>query len=236
MVDTLIALASGPLLRLALLLAAIGLARVILLQSLELVLALRRAGDMVVAWPVVARRTLSWLLPSRPFRRRARAPYNLASIVFHAGVLIVPLFLWGHVALWERATGLSWWTLPPSVADGLSLVTVAAIVWLLLSRALTPVFAHLSRAQDWALPILLLVVFLAGLAAAHPRWSPMDARAAYLLHLLSAELLIVLVPFSKLQHVLLFWTSQVSTELGWRFVPGSGERVRLTLGREGRGV
>ena len=59
---------------------------------------------------------------------------------------------------------------------------------------------------------------------------------AYLVHLLSAELLLILVPFSKLVHMVLFWTSQTSTELGWRFVPGAGERVRLTLGKEGEGV
>jgi nitrate reductase gamma subunit len=236
MVDLLIELASGPMLRFALLLAAIGLARVIVLQAVELALALRRAGDMVVPWRIVIQRTLAWLLPSRPLRRRERVPYNLASMILHAGVLTVPLFLGGHVALWERAVGLSWWTLPSPVADGLSLSVVAALVWLLLSRAVTPTFSRLSRAQDWAVPILLLIVFLAGLAAAHPEWSPLGARVAYLLHLLSGELLLVVVPFSKLQHALLFWTSQVSTELGWRFVPGSGERVRLTLGREGRGV
>jgi len=44
------------------------------------------------------------------------------------------------------------------------------------------------------------------------------------------------VPFSKLVHMVLFWISQTSSELGWRFPPGSGERVRVSLGKESEGV
>jgi nitrate reductase gamma subunit len=105
-----------------------------------------------------------------------------------------------------------------------------------VGRAATRAARHLSQAQDWILPALLLLVFLAGLGVAHPTWSPVNARALYLVHLLAGELLLVLVPFSKLQHMVLFWTSQASTELGWRFPPGAGERVRLSLGKQGQGV
>ena len=139
-------------------------------------------------------------------------------------------------ALWERGLGLSWPVLALWVADALSLATVAALVWLLVARAAITASRTLSRAQDWVLPMLSLLVFLTGLGAAHPAWSPIGARTAYLLHLLSGETLLVLVPFSKLQHMVLFWTSQTSTELGWRFPPGAGERVRLTLGTDRRGV
>jgi nitrate reductase gamma subunit len=236
MVESLIDVASGPWLRFALIVMALGLARVLLLQAAELALAWRRAGDQVVAWPLVLKRTLAWTTPVKPMRRRDRIVYNLASIVFHAGVLIVPLFFLGHVALWERSIGIAWPALPGAAADALSLAAAAALVLLIAARAAIPAPRRLSRTQDWVLPALCLLVFLTGLASAHPTWSPIAARTAYLVHLLSAELLLVLVPFSKLQHVILFWTSQASTELGWRFSAGAGERVRLRLGRQEHGV
>jgi nitrate reductase gamma subunit len=236
MLDALIDLAAGPLLRLSLLIMALGLARLLLLQIVELALAWRRAGDQVVRWGLVLRRNLAWTLPTQILRQRHRVLYNLASVVFHAGVIIVPVFFWGHVALWERGLGVSWPVLTPWIADALSLATVAALVWLLAARVATDASRGLSRTQDWVLPILCLLVFLTGLSAAHPAWSPIGARTAYLLHLLSGEALLVLVPFSKLQHMVLFWTSHTSTELGWRFPPGAGERVRLTLGTDRRGV
>jgi hypothetical protein len=54
----------------------------------------------------------------------------------------------------------------------------------------------------------------------------------YLVHLLSAELLLVLIPFTKLAHVALFPLTRLSWELGWHLVPGAGERVRISLGKE----
>ena len=236
MLDALIELAAGPLLRLSLLVMALGLARLLALQVLELALAWNRAGDPVVRWSLVLRRNLAWTLPTRILRQRHRVLYSASSVIFHAGVIIVPIFLLGHVALWERGLGLSWPALSPRAADVLSLVTVAALVWLLIARVSVPASRSLSRTQDWLLPILFLLVFLTGLATAHAAWSPIGARTAYLLHMLSGEALLVLVPFSKLQHMVLFWTSQTSTELGWRFPPGAGERVRLTLGTDRRGI
>jgi nitrate reductase gamma subunit len=236
MVETLIDVASGPLLRLSLLVMALGLLRVLALQIAELWLAWRRAGDPLVPWRLALRRNLAWVLPLRALKERERIAYNVASIVFHAGVLLVPIFLWGHVALWQAAWGIAWPVLPASFADVLSLATVAAIVWLVAARTAQPAMRQLSGAQDYFLPLLALVVFLTGMGAAHPTWSPIGARTAYLLHLLSGQVLLVIVPFSKLQHMVLFWTSQTSTELGWRFTPGAGERVRLSLGKQEQGV
>jgi hypothetical protein len=71
---------------------------------------------------------------------------------------------------------------------------------------------------------------------AHPATNPLPFPATSLVHLLSAELLLVLLPFTKLAHALLFPFTQVSWELGWHFVPGAGERVRAALGKEGEPV
>jgi hypothetical protein len=53
---------------------------------------------------------------------------------------------------------------------------------------------------------------------------------------LSAELILLLIPFSKLCHALLFSSTRIVWELGWHFVPGGGEKVRTALGRGGEPV
>ncbi len=236
MLEHWIALARGPFLRLALLAMALGLLRQVALQVWEISWAFHRAGDQVVPWGLAIRRNLEWLLPWRYLQRRERRAYNFTSFVFHVGVIAVPVFFAGHVAIWRQESGIGWWTLPPAVADWLSVLTVAALVGLLAGRAANASSRGLSRFEDWALPVLCIVPFVTGLWTAHPLWSPFDAQAVYLVHLLSAELLLILVPFSKLVHMVLFWVSQTSTELGWRFPPGSGERVRLSLGKQSEGV
>jgi nitrate reductase gamma subunit len=236
MVETLIAFVSGPLLRASLLLGAVGFARVALLALADLAAARRRAGDPVVAWPLVFRRMSAWTLSGRPFRRRDRFAFNAASVVFHAAVLLVPLFFLGHVALWERAFGIGLPALPDRAADILSIAAVGGLGWVMASRAAMAAPRQLSRAGDWGLPALALVAVLSGLLAAHPSWSPIAGRTMYLVHLLAGELIVAIAPFTKLQHMVLFWTAPVATELAWRFPRGAGERVRVQLGRGGQGI
>jgi nitrate reductase gamma subunit len=160
----------------------------------------------------------------------------LISFVFHVGIIAVPLFLAGHVALWKQELGVSWFVLPEAVADVLTVLTVAALIGLLIGRRVNTGSRLLSKRQDWLMPVLCMLPFVTGFLVAHPRFSPVDAQIVYLLHLLSAELLLILVPFTKLVHVVLFWSNRASSEFGWRFAPGAGEQVRATLGKEGQGV
>jgi hypothetical protein len=234
--DSWIEIARGPLLKLALLVMAAGLLRAVILQAYECIRGYNRAGDPVVLWPTVIRRNLAWLLPWRYLGPDARRSYNLTSFVFHVGIILVPVFLAGHVAIWEMELGVRWITLPPLAADVLTVLVVVAVAGLLLGRFLNTGSREISKIQDWLLPVLCAIPFLTGFFVAHPRFSPLDPQLFYLFHLLSAELLLILVPFTKLVHIVLFWSNQTSTELGWRFTPGAGERVRAMLGKEGQGV
>jgi nitrate reductase gamma subunit len=236
MLEQLTLLARGPLLKLSLLVMAAGLLRVVFLQVWELGSAYGRAGDQVVSWPVIVKRSLEWLLPWRYWGREARRGYNLISFVFHVGIIAVPVCLAGHVAIWEHDLGIRWFTLPPLVGDVLTVLTVLAIVGLLIGRGVNTGSRALSKAQDWLIPLLCLLPLLTGFLVAHPRFSPIDSQVIYLLHMLSAELLLILVPFTKLVHIVLFWSNRTSSEFGWRFAPGAGQRVRATLGKEGQGV
>lgn len=236
MLQQLLDLARGPLLKLALLVMAAGLLRAVMLQVWEIGWARHRAGDQVVSWPTIVRRSLEWLLPWRYLGPEARRAYNLTSFVFHVGVIAVPVFLAGHVAIWEEELGIGWVTLPPIVADVLTILTIAAIVGLLVGRGASASSRSLSKAQDWTLPILCALPFGTGFLVSHPRLNPLSFEVVYLVHLLSAEVLLILVPFTKLVHIVLFWSNRTSSEMGWRFSPGAGHRVRAALGKEEQGV
>jgi nitrate reductase gamma subunit len=55
-----------------------------------------------------------------------------------------------------------------------------------------------------------------------------------LLHLLSANTVMLLLPFTKIAHCVLQPMSQLVTALSWKFVPGAGDRVAATLGYANR--
>jgi len=77
-----------------------------------------------------------------------------------------------------------------------------------------------------------MIPFTTGYLAMHPALNPFDYNATMLVHVMSGNLILVLLPFSKLSHAVLFPTTQLLSEMAWHLAPGSGENVALTLGKE----
>ena len=63
-------------------------------------------------------------------------------------------------------------------------------------------------------------------------WCPVDYHVMMLIHVLSAELIFVLIPFSKVAHCVLVPFSQLVSDLGWRFPASAGRDVARALGKE----
>lgn len=233
--DAWIEFARGPLTAFSLAVLLLGTLRLVGLLVAEIVRAYRKAGDQVVPWSWMFRRSLGWIVPVNAMRG-TRIPFTVASVVFHLGVFAVPLFLAGHVAIVRKEFGVGWPSLLPGVADVLTLSACAALAALLVLRFSDRASRSMSTFQDWFLPALCLAAFLSGYLVAHPEASSLPFGPLYLGHLLSSCLILVLLPFSKLAHAALFPFTRITWELGWHFVPGAGERVRIALGKEGEPV
>jgi nitrate reductase gamma subunit len=225
----------GPLLLFAFMVLFLGLLRQLVITAVELWRAYEKAGDQRVPVSFLFKRSLGWIFPVNAMRG-TRTFYTFASLLFHAGMLLVPLFLAGHVELVRRGIGLSWPTLPPGVADGLTLAALVGLASLAFLRLADRASRTLGTFQDWFLLALCSTAFLSGYFVAHPSTNPLPFTVMYLVHLLSAELILLLLPFTKLAHAALFPFTRISWELGWHFVPGSGERVREALGKAGEPV
>jgi hypothetical protein len=222
--------ARGPLFQAALAFMLLGLARQLALTLWEAARAYRRAGDRAIPTDQVMRATARWLVPLG--RLRDRWPYSLTTLVFHVGVILVPLFLAGHIALWQRGIGLAWPALPNVVATGLTLAVIATALAVVAMRAASRATRPLGRFQDYALPLIVGVGFGSGFLVMHPAWNPFPADPTLLIHVLSADLLLVLVPLTKLSHMILLPLTQLVSELAWHFPPDAGVRVAAALGKE----
>lgn len=223
-------LARGPLFWVALTVMVVGLGRHVALTVFEAVRAHRRAGDRNIPAGRVARETLEWLVPWS--RLRNRWLYSATTVVLHVGVILVPIFLAGHVELWRRALGFGWPALPDAVATALTLVTIVAALAVLAQRAAARESRTLGRFQDYALPALVAVVFATGFMVASPAWNPWGRDPVFLAHALAGDLLLVLVPFTKLSHMVLLPLTRLVGELAWHFPPDAGRRVGAALGKE----
>jgi nitrate reductase gamma subunit len=233
--EALLEFARGPLFRLALAIMILGLLRILALDLVAAVAAYRRAGDKTLPWNYIIRRTLRWLFPfrqvfvNRPF-------YSISSMLFHVGLLIVPLFLFAHVNLWRSVLGFGWPTLPKGIADWMTLATVVFAIALVVGRIAFKASRFISRKQDFLWPLLLLIPFVSGYACANLGLGATVYRMSMLIHILAGELIFILLPFTKIAHCVLMPFSQVISNIAWKFPADTDDLVCTTLNKKGAPV
>lgn len=231
-VETWITFARGPLFRLCFTLMLLGLLRVVALSVIGAAVALHRAGDRIVPWRDTWKKAVAWLFPINRLWR-TRPVYSTISLLFHAGLILVPLFYSAHILLFRASVGFAWsWELPQTWAHLLTLLTITTGAMLWLGRVLDRNARALSRASDYLWPLLLIVPFLTGFLCANSPLSPKAYQWSMLIHLYSADLVLLLIPFSKIAHCVLMPLTQFVGAIAWKFPKGAGDRVAATLGKK----
>lgn len=147
-----------------------------------------------------ARSVLHWILPFGTRNMRLRPLFTVVSFAFHGCLLLTPLFCMGHAVLWQRAWGVSWWSLPPGLVDAMALIVVGAGAFFMLRRLSAPQVRIVTSWTDYLLVLLVISPFLTGFVA-HQGWVPSDIAVA--VHILCGVAWLVAIPFTRLAHM--FW-------------------------------
>lgn len=224
--------AKGPLFAFTFLIMVLGLARLALIQTYSLA---RGKGRRLhnAPWRKILLESATWIVPVRHLIPGTTF-FSVVSYLFHIGILIVPLFLADHVVLWERFLNVGLPAIGCGLADSLTLFTTACAIVLVGFRIFSPRLRSMSRRSDYALLLVVLNPFVTGYLAMHPRYNPLPWKIMSFIHVLSAELLFVVIPFTKLAHIVLFFFDRISV-LHWRLRPGAGEKVvRVLYGEKAR--
>jgi nitrate reductase gamma subunit len=222
--------ARGPVFKFAFVLMVLGLLRHVVMTAAGIIRALHRAGDKTIPYKVVFITTLQWLFPMRKLGNRLS--YSITSVAFHIGLILTPVFLLPHIELWKRGLGIHWPSLPHMAVDALTLMTIAAAVGLLIGRLGSRESRRISRAQDVVLPVAIAVPFVTGFLAMHPAWNPIGYNATMFVHIMSANLIFLSIPFTKLGHIVIILATQLVSEVAWHFPAESGDDVTIALKKE----
>jgi hypothetical protein len=201
-------IAEGPVLRFALGLALLVLARHALLALSDLAAVYLAERDHA-AMRAKLRLRLTWIVfPTLIFHRAGcfktggqflyHTFFSCVSLVFRLCAILVPTFMVAHVYLWERAFGISWPAFPGRLAESLSYVTIVTGFALFLGRVYSPTLRRLEPAWAFFKPLIMLVPFITGVLAMHPQWNPVEYHVMMLAHVLSAAFVIALLPFARL--------------------------------------
>jgi nitrate reductase gamma subunit len=159
------------------------------------------------------RSLVHWFTPFSTMNMRMNPVLTLVSFVFHTCIIAVPLLLLSHIVLWEEAWGIQWWALPDKIADGLTLVVLLACLYFALRRVLQSNVRYVSTPMDYLFLILVAMPFATGFYCYH-QWPGYGEML--ILHMLSGEIVLAVVPFTRLGHMIyvLFTRSYIGSEFG----------------------
>ncbi|MBU2548982.1 MAG: nitrate reductase, partial [Proteobacteria bacterium] len=163
---------------------------------------------------------LTWLRYLFPFNQTvAKSPvFSLLGYAFHFCLIFVPIFIIEHVMYWEEETrfGWSWWSMPDTWAYYMTLVVIVIGVVFFIRRLVLPHVRIISTFSDFLVIVVTILPFLTGWLSVNFAGSAfLDAIHIRLLHILSGELMLILIPFTKLSHFLLFFPSRMVISIEW---------------------
>jgi len=142
------------------------------------------------------------LLPLGLKAMQQRPAFGAVTFIFHLCVLLTPVFLLAHIVLIYESWQIQWFSLPDMVADIMTVIVIAGTLYFAGRRLLRPEVRAVTDFSDWALLIVINAIFLTGLLAYH-HWGPY--RPLLITHILLGELLLLMIPFTKLMHMVLFF-------------------------------
>ncbi len=122
----------------------------------------------------------------------------IAGAALHIGLFIVVLFGAAHILVWDSILGFRWPALPLPVVDFFAAITLIALIVLFFNRLYSPVLRLLSRPSDFLNLLVVFLPFFTGFFLTHRLL--LDYEVMFTLHVLSINLLLVWIPFSRISH------------------------------------
>lgn len=187
-------------------LAMIAFAVLIFGSVFRLALFYTRGSNFKMLYPKenLTRGSLSAALGLIPFATRfmrSRPIFTCITVLFHLSALLVPLFFFSHIVLWFESFDISWKSLPDDLADIMTLFVLFSCIFFFIRRLAISEIKMVSGTSDFFILILIFISFLTGFLAFH-QYGPY--RPMLVTHILSSEILMAAIPFSRLWHMIIY--------------------------------
>ncbi len=149
------------------------------------------------------------VLPFIPWVKQTFTPNALTYVaggLFHLSLLAVVVFGTPHMLVWKSLLGFGWPTLPFPLTDGLAAVGIVALIVLMINRLTHPVLRLLTKGPLWLNWVFTFLPFVTGYMMTNHL--VFRYEAAYSLHMITVDFLLIWIPFSRISHFLFYFFSR----------------------------
>lgn len=123
---------------------------------------------------------------------------TVLTLLFHVLLFATPLFLLAH----NTMIGWGLPSFPEAFSDFLTVVVILCCAAFLFRRIFMRRVRAISSAYDYFVLLVTAAPFVTGFLAYHQMF---DYRTVLLIHMIAGELMLVLVPFTRLGHAVFFF-------------------------------
>lgn len=142
-----------------------------------------------------------WITPFASHNMRINPIMTIVTFAFHICLFCVPVFVFAHVVLWKESWNISWVTLSDPVADIMTLIVIGSCLFFFIRRLMLPEVKYLTTAVDFIILLIVAAPFMTGFWVYH-QWAGYPTMT--LIHIVSGEIMLMAIPFTKLFHMFLF--------------------------------
>ncbi|MDJ0991219.1 MAG: hypothetical protein QNI85_14470 [Desulfobacterales bacterium] len=146
-----------------------------------------------------------WLIPFGTHSWRFYPFFTICFFAFHIGLLFTPFFIYGHNVLLQERFGFSLWSMSDGAADFMTCMVLVAAVFIILRRNALPEVRIITKPYDYLVIAIAVAPFVTGLLA---RYQVGNYHFWLITHILSGQLFLVAIPFTKLSHFIGFFLSR----------------------------
>ena len=152
-----------------------------------------------MSWRYGMRSILHWIFPFASVNSRKHPIVTLVTFAFHICLIVTPIFVSAHIILFDESWNVSWWSLPDSIVQVMTLIVIGSCVFFLIRRLISPEVRYVTSGSDYILLTIVSAPFITGFLAYY-QWFGYPFFTN--LHVLSGEIMLVAIPFTRLSHML----------------------------------
>lgn len=149
------------------------------------------------------RSIIHWVIPYASTNMRKHPWFTMVSFLFHVCLILTPFILYAHIKIVYDSWNILLWSVPEKISDIMTLIVLFSAFIFILRRILIPEVRFVTYLTDFILLFIAIMPFITGFLAYHQLL--FDYRIMVTFHILSGEIMLIAIPFTKLSHMLFFW-------------------------------
>ena len=145
---------------------------------------------------------------------------TVVTVIFHVFLFATPIFLLAHNELFRKAFGFSLPSLSDQTTDTMTIIFLMCGAFFLFRRMFVGRVRAITTPWDYFILLVTLTPFITGFLAFR-QW--FDYPTVMIIHIISGELMLMLIPFTKLGHMIYFFLYRLL--IGSEYSFGQGKRA-----------